>query len=70
MRGRNFLPGEEHAVIISDTLARKQWPGEDPIGKQDASGSAAGDVVVGVAANARLMDVERWRYGGAVPCCS
>jgi predicted permease len=58
VRGRNFLPGEQHAVIISDTLARKQWPGEDPIGKNDASGSAPDDVVIGVAANARLMDIE------------
>jgi len=58
MRGRNFHPGEEHAVIISDSLARKQWPGEDPIGKQDASGSASGDIVVGVVANARLMDMQ------------
>ncbi|WP_263358308.1 ABC transporter permease [Acidicapsa ligni] len=58
LRGRNFTPREEHAVIISDTLARKQWPGEDPIGKQDASGSAPGDVVVGVVANARLMDIQ------------
>jgi hypothetical protein len=58
LRGRNFLPGEEHAVIVSDTLARKQWPGEDPIGKQDASGSAPGDIVVGVVANARLIDMQ------------
>jgi len=57
-RGRIFTPGEQHAVIISDTLARKQWPGEDPIGKQDASGSAPGDIVVGVVANARLMDMQ------------
>jgi predicted permease len=58
LRGRNFLPGEEHAVMVSDTLARKQWPGEDPIGKQDASGSGPGDVVVGVVANARLIDMQ------------
>jgi predicted permease len=58
LRGRLFLPGEKHAVIVSDSLARKQWPGEDPIGKQDASGSSEGDVVVGVVANARLMDMQ------------
>jgi predicted permease len=58
LRGRNFLPGENHAVIISDTLARKQWPGENPLGKQDASGSGPGDVVIGVAANARLIDMQ------------
>ena len=58
LRGRNFYPGEQHAVIISDSLAQKQWPGEDPIGKQDASGSGPGDIVVGVVANARLMDMQ------------
>jgi predicted permease len=58
LRGRNFHPGEEHAVIISDSLAKKQWPGEDPIGKPDASGSGPGDIVVGVVANARLMDMQ------------
>jgi predicted permease len=55
VRGRNFLPGEKHAVIVSESLARMQWPGEDPVGKLDASGSSSGDVVVGVARGARLM---------------
>jgi predicted permease len=55
VRGRNFLPGEKNAVIVSESLARIQWPGEDPIGKLDASGSSRGDVVVGVARGARLM---------------
>ncbi len=58
LRGRNFFPGEQHAVIISDSLANKQWPGEDPLGKQDASGSGPGDIVIGVVANARLMDMQ------------
>ena len=58
LRGRNFQPGEQHAVIVSDSLAKKQWPGEDPLGKQDASGSSSGDVVIGVAANARMLDLQ------------
>jgi predicted permease len=58
VRGRNFLPGENHAVIVSDTLARRQWPGQDPLGKQNASGSAPGDVVVGIATSARLVDIQ------------
>jgi predicted permease len=58
LRGRNFTPGERHTVIVSDSLARKQWPGEDPIGKQDASGSGPGDIVIGIAANARMMDMQ------------
>jgi predicted permease len=55
VRGRNLLPGEKKAVIVSESLARIQWPGEDPVGKLDASGSSEGDVVVGVARGARLM---------------
>ena len=58
LRGRNFQPGEQHAVIVSDSLAQKQWPGEDPLGKSDASGSSSGDVVIGVAANARMLDLQ------------
>lgn len=55
LRGRRFFPGEKNAVIVSESLARVQWPGEDPLGKLDASGSAAGEVVVGVAGSARLV---------------
>jgi predicted permease len=55
VRGRNLLPGEKNAVIVSESLARMQWPGEDPVGKRDASGSSQGDVVVGVAGSARIV---------------
>jgi predicted permease len=55
LRGRRFLPNEKNAVIVSESLARVQWPGEDPLGKLDASGTAAGEVVVGVAGSARLV---------------
>jgi predicted permease len=55
VRGRNFLPGEKNAVIVSESLAHMQWPGEDPVGKLDASGSTKGDVVVGVTRGARLL---------------
>ena len=30
VRGRNLLPGEENAVIVSESLARIQWPGRTP----------------------------------------
>jgi len=46
--GRNFLPGEKDAVIVSDSLARKQWPGENPVGKTYWDKAT----VVGVAGNA------------------
>ena len=50
LRGRGLLPGETNAVVVSESLARKQWPGEDPIGKLFWQR----DSVVGVAGNARM----------------
>jgi predicted permease len=50
LRGRNLLRGEKNAVIVSESLARQQWPGEDPIGKQFWQK----DTVVGVAGNAHV----------------
>jgi len=50
LMGRNFLPGEKNAVIVSESLARKQWPGESPLGKPYWDT----DVVVGVAGNAHV----------------
>jgi predicted permease len=50
LHGRNLLPGENNAVILSESLARKQSPGQDPVGKRFWDKD-----VVGVAANARTM---------------
>ncbi len=50
LRGRNFLPGEKNAVIVSESLARQQWPGEDPLGKLFWQK----DTVVGIAGNAHV----------------
>jgi predicted permease len=50
LRGRNLRPGEINAVILSESLARKQWPGQDPVGKRFWEKD-----VVGVAVNARTM---------------
>jgi predicted permease len=33
LRGRTFLPGEQNAVIVSESAARAVWPNQDPIGK-------------------------------------
>ena len=49
LTGRNFLPGEKDAAIVSQSMAQKQWPGQNPLGKM--YGKA---VVVGVAGNARV----------------
>jgi putative ABC transport system permease protein len=61
--GRSFSDGDtptsERVVIVSDSLARRQWPGEDPIGKRLKVGSDPSDknlpwlTVVGVAGNVR-----------------
>jgi putative ABC transport system permease protein len=58
LRGRLFTPADGPAtgsvVILSQTMARKLWPGQDPLGKRfkyDVPGSVAKDwlTVVGVA---------------------
>jgi predicted permease len=51
--GRTFYPGEHHTVIVSESLARKQWPGQSPIGQQYLNGDER-DNVVGVVGNARV----------------
>jgi predicted permease len=51
VRGRNLLPGETHAVIVSESLARKQWPGQEPLGQKFGDQK---DLVVGVVGNARI----------------
>jgi hypothetical protein len=54
LRGRFIRPGETHAVILSQSLARKRWPAEDPIGKPWKNGK---DIVVGVVGNTRAMEL-------------
>lgn len=53
VRGRNLAPGDTRAVIVSDSLARLAWPGEDPLGKQFADYT-----VVGVSTSARVVALE------------
>src|SRR3979409_2250018 len=33
VRGRIFLPGEQNAVIVSESAARAVWPNQNPVGK-------------------------------------
>lgn len=54
LRGRNFHAGEKDVVILSESLARKRWPTEDPIGKQWKDGKAT---VIGVVGNTRAMEL-------------
>jgi len=48
--GRNFTPGDKKVVIVSQAMARRQWPGENPLGKIYWDK----DVVIGVAGNAHI----------------
>ncbi len=54
LRGRYFRNDEKNAVILSESLARKRWPSEDPIGKPWEKSK---DVVVGVVGNTRAMEL-------------
>ena len=54
LRGRTFFAGERNAAIVSESLARKQWPGQDPIGKPLWRDGTSKERIVGVAGNARV----------------
>ncbi len=54
LRGRSFRAGEKNAVILSQSLARKRWPSEDPIGKRWEKSNS---IVVGVVGNTRAMEL-------------
>jgi predicted permease len=53
LRGRNLARGDTRAVVVSDSLARLAWPGEDPLGKHIAE-----NTVVGVSGSARVVALE------------
>jgi len=70
LRGRGFQERdhdpEQNAVILSDTLARRMFPGEDPLGRQIQPGrSGPWLTVIGVAGNVKnsaLMDPDEPEY--------
>jgi hypothetical protein len=57
LRGRNLMRGDKGAIVISESLARLQWPAGDPVGKSFRLGTED-CTVVGVAASARLVSPE------------
>lgn len=54
VRGRGLQPGDRDVVVVSESLARKIWRGEDAIGKRYPRENTV-ETVVGVAGNARLV---------------
>jgi hypothetical protein len=57
LRGRNLMRGDTREIVVSESLARLQWPAEDPIGKLFRTGADA-YTVVGVVGSARLVSPE------------
>jgi predicted permease len=61
LRGRLFDDRDAaeapHAALISDTLARTRWPGQDPIGQQIQFGNMDGDLrlftIIGIVGDVR-----------------
>jgi predicted permease len=61
IRGRAFderdSPSSPHVAVISQSLARSRWPGEDPIGRTIEFGNMDGDLrpltIVGIVADTR-----------------
>jgi predicted permease len=51
--GRTFSPGEKHVVIVSQTMARQQWPGQNPLGQKLGDGDNK-DTVIGVVGDAHI----------------
>jgi predicted permease len=60
LRGRIFADDERGVTVVSESLANRRWPGEDPLGKL-----YDGNTVVGVVDDARTVRVSE---GGATEC--
>lgn len=63
VKGRSFRDADDAdappVVVINEVLARWQWPGEDPIGKQLAVGGGTGSEIVGVVGSVRHFSHDR-----------
>jgi putative ABC transport system permease protein len=67
LRGRFFSLGDRpeapRVAIINDALARRSWPGQDPVGRRFKFGAQESDgpwfTVVGVVGNMRRQGLER-----------
>ena len=66
VRGRTFTDADderaERVIIVSEAIARRYWPGQDPIGKRLDNGPGNQRTtwtVVGVARDAHLRDIHK-----------
>lgn len=63
LKGRDFgdqdIAGAPSVIIINETLARRSWPGEDPIGRYVKVNSATAQQVVGVVADVRHFGLDK-----------
>ena len=57
LRGRGLTETDRDAIVVSESLARLQWPAEDPLGKPFRMGERD-ETVVGVAGDAHLVSPE------------
>jgi predicted permease len=68
VRGRDFTDADNEsamgAVIINEAMARRYWPGEDPVGKRIRVNGRARELyqIIGVAMNVRQRSL--WEYSG------
>jgi predicted permease len=53
LRGRGFTRSDAQSVIVSESLALRYWPGEDPLGQQYDD-----HTVIGVAGSARTVALQ------------
>jgi len=56
LAGRTFHAAEKNAVIVSASMARQQWPRQNPLGQRVGDG-VQNDTVVGVVGDARINDL-------------
>ncbi|HEX7959287.1 MAG TPA: ABC transporter permease, partial [Terriglobales bacterium] len=64
--GASDTMNSPHAAVISESLAREKWPGQDPLGRQIEFGNMDGDLrllnVVGVVGDVRAETLERTAF--------
>jgi putative ABC transport system permease protein len=64
LQGRDLRDDDVDTVVVSETLARRMWPGQSPVGRQLSLGGPASRLVVGVAQDVReSFDPEEYGIG-------